>query len=189
MNNWPVYHIKNLTAEQSANRGFRIHCEELYNQIKPKRAEAIEAALSVEGALDMVLLDLLVGKDESRRDVLREHVLFPEFCTSMQKWKMLKRLVDTFPEYFKILNNEQLTELKRDIKELMDDRNKFAHGDLFVDGQEFHVELRYYENGTKWLQVNHDYFNGLIEKAFRSSKSLQNLHKTFKSDDSSKSLV
>ena len=150
--------------------------------MKPKRAEAIEAALSVEGVLDLVLLDLFVGREASRREVLRELVLAAEFCSSFQKWRMLKQFMTSKPDYFAELAEPAGKKLREELHSLINDRNKFAHGDLFVDASDHSVLLRHYEAGTKYAKVTDAFLNDLIGKAFRSRETLFKLHSRFGTD-------
>jgi hypothetical protein len=171
MDEWSTIHLLNATPEQLSDQQFIASCREPYNAVKPKRAEAIEAALSVEGVLDQVLLDLLVGRDPEKRARMRELVFAAEFCTAFQKWRMLKQLMQTVPTYFSILDSSRSSSLRSDIKDLFDDRNKFAHGDLFVELQNRSMRLRYYEAGTKWVTVDQEFLERLIGRALRSRET------------------
>ena len=66
MMTWPIIHIGNYSPEQLKNPDFQNACVKAYNAMKAKRAEVIEATLSVEGLLDMVLLDLFVARQLSQ---------------------------------------------------------------------------------------------------------------------------
>jgi hypothetical protein len=182
MTTWNTIHILNASPDQLNNREFIAACTDAYNAIKPKRAEAIEAALSVEGVLDLVLLDLLIGRESSRREVLRELVLAAEFCSSHQKWKMLKQFMTSQPGYFAELTEPLLKKLREELHSLINDRNKFAHGDLFVDARDDSVLLRYYEAGTKYAKITEAFLNDLIGRAFRSRETLFKLHARFGTD-------
>lgn len=182
MSQWKTIHIANATPEQLRDPQFMSACTATYNAIKPKRAEAIEAALSVEGVLDQVLLDLLVGREASKRELVRELILAAEFCGSLQKWRMLRQLMSTVPEYFTGLSEGDAKKLREELHSLINDRNKFAHGDLFVDGRDRSVLLRYYEGGTKYMTVTEQFLNDLLERAFRTRETLFSLHSSFGTD-------
>ena len=68
MMTWPVIHYIYTSDAQKNSAQFKEDCEKAYNAMKPRRAEAIEAAISVEGLLDAVLLDLFIGPHPSRRE-------------------------------------------------------------------------------------------------------------------------
>ncbi len=182
MTTWSTIHILNASPDQMKNADFVQACARAYNAMKAKRAEAIEAALSVQGVLDLVLLDLLVGKDAARRATLREMVLAAEFCTSFQKWKMLKQFMSSEPNYFSQLSAEEAKKLREELHALLNDRNKFAHGDLMVDASDYSVAIRYYESGTKYMKVTNEFLNQLIGRALRSREVLFNLHQSFGTD-------
>ena len=149
MVDWPIIHLLSSTEAQRRDAEWLEHSRQIYRSAKAKRAEVIEALLSVEGLLDEVLLDLLVGRDASSRDRLRELVLAAEFCGTHQKWKMLRSLMESAAQYFEPLGAAVGGELRRDIKDLNDHRNRFAHGDLFVDARDSSVLLRYSEGGDQ----------------------------------------
>ncbi len=183
MNQWNIIHFKNVTEEQLRDPQLRAKCAALYNGIKAKRAEVIEAALSVEGLLDQVLLDLLVGHDPEKRERLTELILSAEFCTSFQKWKMLRRLISASPAYFKGLSDAEGTTLRDEIRRLIEDRNKFAHGDLFVNVLEnYAVELRFYTDGTQFLRVTDQTVMESLSRALRCRETLWKLHHNFGTD-------
>ncbi|TKB90128.1 MAG: hypothetical protein E8D41_12245 [Nitrospira sp.] len=183
MTQWNIIHFMNATQEQQQDPHVIAKCETAYNAIKPKRAEVIEAALSVEGILDQVLLDLLVGRDAVKRARFTELILAAEFCTSFQKWKMLSRLMAAEPAYFmQLLDGDQKT-LRNEIHALIEDRNKFAHGDLIVNVPEsYAVDLRYYESGTKFLRITDQVLNELLARALRCRENLWKLHSNFGTD-------
>ena len=183
MTQWNIIHFMIATQEQQKDPHVIAKCAAAYNAIKPKRAEVIEAALSVEGILDQVLLDLLVGRDASKRARLTELVLTAEFCTSFQKWKMLRALMSAVPSYFEQLLEDDKKTLRKEIHALIEDRNKFAHGDLFVNVPESYVvDLRYYEDGTKYLRITDHLLNELLARALRCRQTLWTLHSHFGTD-------
>jgi hypothetical protein len=183
MTKWGIIHFMNATAEQQRDRELLERCATAYNAIKPKRAEVVEAALSVEGLLDQVLLDLLVGREATKRALFSELVLAAEFCTSFQKWKMFRKVMSSVGPYFEQLSDDDGETLRRDIKMLIEERNKFAHGDLIVDvAEDYAVKLRYYQDGTKYLRVTDVYLNDLLARALRSRETLFVLHTRFGTD-------
>jgi hypothetical protein len=173
----------NATPEQREDRAVISRATTAYNAIKPKRAEVIEAALSVEGLIDEVILDVLVGRDTAKRALFKEAVLLPEFCTSFQKWKMLRKMMSEVSWYFGSLSEADGSTLRTDIKTLIEERNKFAHGDLIVDvANDYVVVLRYYQDGIKYLRITDQLLNDLLEIAQRCRETLWNLHKRFGTD-------
>lgn len=183
MTKWNIIHFMNATPEQQQDPQVIAKCAAAYNAIKPKRAEVIEAALSVEGILDQVLLDLLVGRDAIKRARLTELILAAEFCTSFQKWKMLRELMSAEPSYFEqLLEGDKIT-LRNEIHALIEDRNKFAHGDLIVNVPEnYAVDLRYYEGGTKYLRITDQVLNESLTRGLRCRDTLWKLHSNFGTD-------
>ena len=172
----------NAKPEEQRDQAFLARVSDIYNAIKVKRAEVIEAALSVEGLVNEVLLDLLVGRG-GQRALVKETVLLAEFCTSFQKWKMLRRLMSDVPAYFDLLSAEAASNFRKDLKDVIGQRNKFAHGDLIVDvGNNYGVLLRYFEDGTKYLPVTGDVVEDVLSKALECRKTLWDLHSRFGTD-------
>lgn len=182
MADWPISQVMNFTDAQMRDPACVEVSRRIYSEAKPKRVEVIEALLSVEGLLDQVLLDLFVGKDAMLRERLRELVLAAEFCGIHQKWKMLRTLMGSEAAYFSTLDSQSAKELRSDIKDLNDDRNKFAHGDLFVNARDNPVVLRYYEAGTKYVTVDSTSVDSLLVRAIRARERLWALHSRFGAD-------
>lgn len=183
MNQWNIVHFRNVSPGQVEDPQVRTKAAVVYSAMKVKRAEIIEAALSVEGMLDQVLLDLFVGRDPSKREWLTELVLAAEFCTSLQKWKMLQRLMAAVPSYFTLLSDSDGKILRKEIHQLINDRNKFAHGDLFVTVSEnYAVDLRYQENGTQYLRITEQTVTESLSRAWRCRETLWKLHSNFGTD-------
>jgi hypothetical protein len=183
MSQWNILHLRNATEQQLHDQDILSKAATAYNAIKAKRSEIIEAALSVEGLIDQVLLDLLVGRDGEKRQRLTESVLAAEFCTSFQKWKMLRRLMVSVPKYFETLSDNEGKTLRDEIKKLIEDRNKFAHGDLFVNvSEDYAVELRYYEDGSHFLRITEQGIAESLARALRCRETLWKLHHNFGTD-------
>lgn len=183
MNQWNIVHFRNVSQEQLLDPQVLAKGAAAYNAIKAKRAEIIEATLSVEGLVDQVLLDLLVGRDRPRRARFTELILAAEFCTSFQKWKMLRQLMSAEPSYFKQISEDDGKTLRDDVKRLVEDRNKFAHGDLFVNvPEEYAVDLRYQKDGTQNLRITDQTVAESLSRALRCRETLWMLHKNFGTD-------
>ena len=183
MKDWNIIHFMNATPEEQRDVQVIAKCSAAYNSIKPKRAEIIEAALSVEGLLDQVILDLLVGRDASKRALNTELILSAEFCTSFQKWKILTRLMSELPSYFEKLSEEERKTLRKEIHELIKDRNRFVNGDLFVNvADNYAVDLRYYEGGTHYLRITDQILTESLARALRCREALWRLHSNFGTD-------
>ena len=87
------------------------------------------------------------------------------------------------PAYFKLLSDAEGTTLRDEIRRLIEDRNKFAHGDLFVNVLEnYAVELRFYEDGTQFLRVTDQTVTESLSRALRCRENLWKLHHNFGTD-------
>lgn len=179
MSEWGISQVMFATPEQLADMEFLTECDAIYYNAKSKRSDVIEALLCVEGLLDLVLLDLLVGPDPLPRERVREQILYAEFCTTFQKWKMLGQLMSAAPEYFETLAEEERKRLRTQIKELNEHRNKFAHGDLFIDARDVSAMLRHYNNGTKFLTVTDAFISTVLADARWSRQTLLDLRRRF----------
>jgi hypothetical protein len=130
--------------------------ESTYQQFKFYRAEVIEAALFIEARLKVLLSLLYAGTDERQIQLFRSSVLDPESCTFMHKWKMLHEAIEQLGMPRDCLNEKARKALFADLQRLIDDRNKFAHGSLYIDGRSGKPLLQYFQKGKRQEEHLHD---------------------------------
>lgn len=135
-----------------------------YKQFKKYRSEIIEAALEIENLLKVVLLHFLVGQDYPRQKLLRAFVFDADFCTFMQKRKMLSLIFEIFPKSFDFLTPDDSKKLRQDINELVLERNIFAHGNIFIDTRDGSVLMEYYQGGIRKEKIDEERIQSILEK-------------------------
>lgn len=87
------------------------------------------------------------------------------------------------PSYFGRLSDAEGKKLRNDIHDLIEDRNKFAHGDLIVSvAESYGIYLRYYKDGTQYLRTTNESLNDLINLARKCRETLWMLHDNFGTD-------
>jgi hypothetical protein len=176
---WPTFQVRNETDEQRKDGSFWVEAKSTYDRFKGYRSEIIEAALYVENYLTNLLLDFLSYPSAQRRAVLRNLVFDAEFCTFFQKWKLLRKLFDIYSSALELDQAETKT-LKQEIHKLINIRNRFAHGEIYVDASDFSVWIEYYEGEKKLEQVNEgelatttDMCDGIQAKLFKIHKNIE----------------
>lgn len=121
----------------------------IYAKFKAFRSEIIEAALFIESRLELLLCRLYVGEDPQRELLFRSSVLDPESGTFMRKWQMLREAFAILGVPGSCLDEKGRKQLFTELKQLISDRNKFAHGDLYIDARDGRPLLQYYEGVKK----------------------------------------
>lgn len=120
----------------------------IYNQIAPLRGVVLEGALRVESRLTSVILHYLAGKQYKLHSKLREYIFDAEFCTFMQKRKMLTRMFEDDGDRITCLSKSEAKALRKSINDIVTTRDKFAHGDMIIDCTDFSTSIKYYSGGT-----------------------------------------
>lgn len=125
--------VRNVTKGQLKDQKTLEHFERLYSKFTAVRSEIIDAALWVENTLTVFILHALIGEDYSRHKLLRAFVFEAEFCSFMQKRKILSMLFEEFSTQITCINTAESKVLRREINEIIETRNIFAHGHIVVD--------------------------------------------------------
>jgi hypothetical protein len=120
------------------------------------RSEVIDEALDIENFLTVIILHFLVGKDYSRHKLLRALVFEAEFCSFMQKRKMLSLIFEMYPKAFPFLSDAEAKRVRRELNDLILDRDMFAHGTIVIAGPEGKVIIEYYRGGKTETELNEE---------------------------------
>ena len=102
-------------------------------------------------------------------------VLVTDFCTFLRKREMLKKFMKSKPKYFAGLEADS-KKLLTDLKALMEERNKFAHRDLFFVGHDYSMKFRRYDGGAKYDPITEQSWSDFLESAFRCRETLEKLN-------------
>jgi hypothetical protein len=136
-----------------------------YDKFKAYRSEIIEAALFIESRLDALLCYLFVDNDPVRFNLFRTYVLGPESGSFFQKWKMLKAAIPDNAPLPLGFSKDERKKLLSEMSMLINDRNAFAHGDLYVDARDGRPFLKYFQQKEKELYLDDGLINGILERA------------------------
>ncbi|MEK6927720.1 MAG: hypothetical protein AABX11_04775 [Nanoarchaeota archaeon] len=118
--------------------------QKIQNNISTMRGQIVTSSLNVESRLDDIIVNYFFSKHQKKKKYFIELFLEKEFLTFMQKWKILKDLLD-----FDAL---KLTEVRRKVllkklHEIIETRNSFAHGEIVFFRQKAYLE--YLKSGKK----------------------------------------
>lgn len=177
---WPTFQVRNETSEQRCDDSFWDEAKSTYDRFKRYRGEVIEAALFAENSLTNILLDFFSYPSAQRRTILRNLVFDAEFCTFFQKWKLLRQLLDIFGSGLD-LDKVELKTLKQELHQLISLRNRFAHGEIYVDARDFSVWIEYVEGGKKLDCVNDTELSNTTDMCDRIHGQLYKIHKVIES--------
>jgi len=177
---WPTFQVRNETSEQRGDDSFWNEAKSTYDRFKRYRGEVIEASLFVENTLTNVLLDFFSYPSAQRRTILRNLVFDAEFCTFFQKWKLLRQLLDIFGLNLD-LDKVDLKTLKHELHQLISLRNRFAHGEIYVDARDFSVCIEYFEGEKKLDYVNETELSNTTDMCDRIHGQLYKIHKAIES--------
>ncbi len=133
------------------------------DEITKKRGRVLSSALLIEELLEVIITDTFfnkdIGKITKEKELFEGAMLEREFFTFMSKWKVFKELCNNHPA----LNAQNRPDLLTKIKEIINIRNRFAHGKvIFREGK--NPTLVYYENGKKEKLLDDSYFEELRVK-------------------------
>lgn len=124
--------------------------KKLYHQIAPLRSVVIEGALHVENLLTTTILLYLAEKHfKLLQAKLREYIFDAEFCTFMQKRKMLTKIFEEHGDRITCFSKIEAKTLRKNIDDIVTTRNKFAHGDIIISYADSSTLIKYYSGGTR----------------------------------------
>ncbi len=172
---WPTFNVIG-DPERLKDPAILAQLQQSYDATKHLRSEVIEAALFVESQLTLVLGDWLSGSDQMRRDRLRAALLDTDVVSFMTKWKILGQLLDDGTAVHGVLEPSEAKTLRRELHQLVSDRNKFAHGDLYARIDDGVVVLQYYEGGPKEVAVDEALTKDILSRAESVHEKLWRLH-------------
>lgn len=123
------------------------------DKITEMRGQIISGALFIEQDLNEVVLKYFF-KDGDKKNIFEEFVLEREFFTLMQKWRLLRELL----ERNLITTPGDKKEVLRLIHDVIEIRDRFAHGTISFEHTTPVIE--YLKNGKKKKDaLNRKYFN------------------------------
>jgi hypothetical protein len=177
------FNVKNITREQLSDQKTRERFHEKYNKFTQIRSIVIDDSLEIENLLTIVLLHFLVHKDYRRHRLLRTLIFEAEFCTFMHQRRMLSLIFDIFPNSLSCFTEEEGKQLRRNINDLILDRDMFAHGHIFIDAQTEDVVIRYYRGGRKERVIADNFLDGFKKMVRDIDEKLSLLNENFRENE------
>ncbi len=107
--------------------------EQEYGKFSAFRSDVLEMAVDIEHALDILIAHVIAGKNYEQHELLHVLIFDVEFCTFMQKWKMLRTIFEIYNEALSWLTQEERKKIRRELNHFIKNRNMFAHGRLHMD--------------------------------------------------------
>lgn len=154
-----------------------------YRWFTQLRSVVIDEALSIENLLTVVLLHFLVHTDYRRHKALRTLIFEAEFCSFMQRRKMLSTIFDLFSDSITCLNKKEAKQLRRDLNGLILNRDMFAHGRIIIDGPTEKVFIEYYRNGPTETEVTEEFIQQFKASAEVIEGKLRVLNEFFRDNE------
>ncbi len=94
------------------------------------RGQIINNSLFIEEKIDYIITKVLFNKNFAQADLFINIILSREFFSFMNKKKVLKDLLSSIDPF----KNRNYHELYQNIQKVIDERNKFAHGQVSYSG-------------------------------------------------------
>ncbi|GBE36211.1 hypothetical protein BMS3Bbin07_00355 [bacterium BMS3Bbin07] len=70
-----------------------------------------------------------------------------------------------FPSLSEVFSNEENKDLRRQINELILNRDKFAHGNIFIDAENDKVIIQYYSRGKRETEISPEVISEITKSA------------------------
>ena len=152
-----------------------------YERVKNIRSRIIEEALFVEASVTGVILAFVLGDKRYREARLLRALIFDsEFCTFMQKRKILSKIFDICGDDIQCLTKDEAKFLRRNLNEIILERDKFAHGQLLIDGFTYKPWIIYYRDGENKDEIEEGIEEKFIDKCKQVEVKLDKLRDFFK---------
>ena len=177
------FNVRRITEAQLKDPELLARFQEKYNWFTQMRGVVINEALKIENSLTIVLLHFLVHTDYRRHRLLRTLIFEAEFCSFIQKRKMLSMIFDLFSDSLTCLSKEEAKQLRRDINNLILHRDMFAHGRIIIDGKTEKVFVEYYRGGPTETEVTEEFLQKFKKSATAIQEKLRVLNEFFRENE------
>jgi len=152
-----------------------------YEKVKDIRSRIIEETFSIESSLTLTIITFILGEKRYRElRLLRSLIFDAEFCTFMQKRKMLSRIFDICGEKIQCFTAEEGKQIRRNLNKIILERDKFAHGQILIDTFEYKPFIVYYRNGEQRDEIIDNLQDVFLKQCREIELSLAKLRDYFK---------
>jgi hypothetical protein len=136
------------------------------------RGHIINNALFIEEKIANIISKIFFDKNRERISQFHSIILEREFFTFMNKWKVLRDILNSISPY----KEKDYTQLKTDLKEIVEVRDKFAHGNVIYSGDDGKkIFLEYFSGEAKREEITEDTIKKFIELAKKCHEELNKL--------------
>lgn len=126
-------------------------------QFQSWRGQIINNALSIEEQIEKIISKIFFKEDNENADKFHSFILSREFFTFMNKWKVLRDILNSVSPY----KERDYKQLKTDLLNIVNTRDNFAHGK--VDYSEGKIILKYFKNEPQEEEISEDTLKNFIE--------------------------
>lgn len=136
------------------------------------RGHIINNALFVEEKIDLLISKLLFRKELEGAGLFKSIILSREFFSFMSKWKVLRDLLKTISPFKETYSSE----LFSDLQFIIDERDKFAHGQVMYSGNRGEkILLEYFKGTPQKEEITEGTIKAFIEKCSKCYVELDKL--------------
>lgn len=136
------------------------------------RGHIINHSLFIEESVDVIISKLLFKKNIENIPLFRSVVLSREFFSFMNKWKVLRDLLKTFKPF----KDRDYSELFNNLHKLIDERDKFAHGQVTYSGNMGeNIYLEYFKETLKKEEITEENVKNFIDLSSKCRRELDKI--------------
>ena len=129
------------------------------NEVTYIRGIIINQVISIEKAMDCIIA-LYFSENMKKPGEFGNIILSKPQVTFFLKWKILKEIIEN-----KIFDDvKDKKKIIRDLHDVMEIRDNFAHGFLEFDMKSKKSFIEYYRDGIKKEEINQEYLDNIHEK-------------------------
>jgi len=136
------------------------------------RGHIINHSLFIEERIDLIISKLFLKKDIERVELFRAIILSREFFGFMNKWKVLKDLLTTIEPY----KNNNYSSLYSNLHNLINERDKFAHGQVTYSGSKGEkIILEYFKEKLQKEEITEKNVEDFLKLSFECRKGVDEI--------------
>ncbi len=159
---FPYWRLNTRGIEDSETQS---NVRKKYDTVKAYRSEIIDASTLIELQLNQILCDALVGASSGLQKQFKALILSAEFCSFFQKWRLIRSLINDNSVWWQACKPDCHGQQVNKLKNLISQRNMFAHGEIVVDSSTLCATLYYYEGKRKSVELTDSYVQEILDEA------------------------
>ena len=156
---------------------------EVYESVRPIRNTIIESALLVEHALTSAILYFIDGKSLDRRSILKNLLFDSDNFTFMQKRKVLSLIFEMKGDKITCFTLNEAKALRREINDIVLERNKYAHGVIIIDCMSWEAQIKYFHGKERTENVTPEIGNHFFDRCQECVRQLDKLVDFFRENE------